>query len=208
VLIRPHPNRKGEWRAVDYSSFEHVAVWPKASEGMPVGTDQRADYYDSIFHSRAVIGINTSAMIEAAIVGKPTLAILPLEFRDSHLGTLHFRYVADFGGGFVRTATTLPGHLAHLGSVLAKDDDAGVRRSFVERFVRPHGLDTPATPIVVRELEAVAALPARRREDPWWLPPVRALVVAALWTERAPASTLRFWRRFAKPALLRRLRDN
>ena len=37
----------------------------------PVDTASRADYFDSIYHAAAVVGINTTAQIESAIVGRP-----------------------------------------------------------------------------------------------------------------------------------------
>ena len=42
----------------------------------PIDPDNRADFFDSIYHSAAVVGINTSAMIEAAIIGRPVFSML------------------------------------------------------------------------------------------------------------------------------------
>src|SRR5207237_5294939 len=70
-------------------------------------------------------------------------------------------------GGFLHTAETTEEHLAQLRSVLEQGDDhAGQTRRFVESFVRPHGLDRPATPILVDAIEALAqTAPARARRS-------------------------------------------
>ena len=49
-----------------------------------------------MYYSAAVVGLNTSAFIEAAVVGKPVLTItLPEISTFNQEGTLHFRYLAD-----------------------------------------------------------------------------------------------------------------
>ena len=52
--------------------------------------------------------------------------------------------------------------LAQLAAVLDEDaGDAERRRRFVESFVRPHGLDKPATPIFADAVEELARIPVR-----------------------------------------------
>ena len=101
-------------------------------------------------------------MIEAAVVGKSVLTVLRPEFAQE--STLHFHHLLAENGGFLQVAGTLDEHVAQLETVLS-DDDAELRRAFVQRFVRPHGLDRPATPILadaVEELAGVRAAPAER----------------------------------------------
>ena len=68
-------------------------VWPKQGEE-PVDEASRANYFDTLFHSAAVVGINTSAQIEAPIVGRPVLTLVSDDFATPE-GTLHFSYLAD-----------------------------------------------------------------------------------------------------------------
>lgn len=160
VLVRPHPQRMDEWRDVDVSSFGAVAV----HGGNPVTEQARADYFDALFHSAVVVGLNTSAFLEAGIVGRPTLAILPPEYHDNQEGTLHFRYLMDVSGGLVRVSRSLPEHLSQLASVLASP--AAVNRDFVKSFLRPYGLDQAAAPRFADAVESLAsarvAAPRRR----------------------------------------------
>ena len=79
--------------------------------------ESRADYFDSLHHSAAVVGLNTSAFIEAGIARRPVLAILPQEFSASQEGTLHFRYLIE--GGLLTTSRSLEEHAAQLATMLA-----------------------------------------------------------------------------------------
>jgi hypothetical protein len=152
ILIRPHPSRRAEWETVDLTPFADVAVWGSD----PISPDARADYFDSLFHSAAVAGLNTSAFIEAAILGRPVFTILLHEWHESQMGTVHFRYLFEAGGGLLTSSTGFDEHLAQLDRELANPSTE--IRPFVRAFVRPHGLDVPATPVFVEQVEAMKGL--------------------------------------------------
>ena len=137
-----------------------------AAGAQPDAGEARTDFFDSLSHSAAVVGINTSALIEAAIVGKSVLAPLAPEFAGTQLGTLHFRHVLFENGGFVHVGESLEAHFDGLGDVLENGDKhAGQTRRFVESFVRPRGIEHPAAPILADEIEALAAI-APKAERP------------------------------------------
>jgi hypothetical protein len=165
VLVRPHPSRVAEWESIDVTKLNAV-VWGSN----PVDEDARADYFDSIFHSAAVVGLNTSAFIEAGIVGRPVLAILVPEFAENQHGTVHFDYLVTAGGGLVTVGNGFDEHLAQLASAAAIP--AGERKLFIRDFVRPLGLDRPATPVFVNAVEDMKGL---RVEPP------RADLFAPVW---------------------------
>src|SRR5205823_790237 len=150
-----------------------AVVWPPLGEE-PVDIAGRDNYFDSIYHSAAVVGINTSAQIEAAIVGRPVHTILAEEYRATQDGTIHFHYLVDPEFGHVRAARTLAGHAAQLERSLEEGDADGLNERFLRRFVRPFGLDVPATPLAVEAVEELAAraapVPAR---EPLVAPVVR-----------------------------------
>jgi hypothetical protein len=152
ILIRPHPSRAREWDDVDWRAVPGVAFWG----GNPVDDQSRADYFDSLYHSNAVVGLNTSAFIEAGIAQRPVLAILPTEFSASQEGTLHFRYLIE--GGLLTAARTLDEHEAQLGTMLQVPPVSVMRRQqeFVRSFVRPHGLDVSSTHVMAAALESLA----------------------------------------------------
>jgi hypothetical protein len=111
--------------------------------------------YDTVHHSAAVVGLNTSAEIEAAIVGRPVFTILE-PGAEGQRGTLHFHYLLRSQGGHVEVAENLAEHVAQVSRALAGDGDRAAIASFVRRFVRPHGLDTPVAPMLADAIEALA----------------------------------------------------
>jgi hypothetical protein len=153
VLVRPHPNASAQWAGVELAD-PNAAVWPR--QGVhPVAAEARADFVDTLAHSAAVVGINTTAMIEAAILGRPVLTVRVPSFRQE--GTLHFHHLLAENGGFLHVADDLDSHVRQLGDVLDEDrEGAERRRKFVESFVRPGGLDRRAAPLAAMAIEELA----------------------------------------------------
>lgn len=148
VLVRPHPSRTSEWDSIDTHNLNAV-VWGSN----PVDEGARADYFDSIFHSAAVVGINTSAFIEAGIVGRPVLTIVVPQFEENQYGTVHFDYLVKTAGGLVRVAEGFDTHLSQLADAIATPPTSV--KPFVHDFVRPLGLDRAATPVFIAAVEAM-----------------------------------------------------
>jgi hypothetical protein len=175
VLLRPHPANSRQWRAFDASSFPQVALWPPVGAD-PNRPDARRDYVDSLWHCAAVVGINTSAQIEAAIVGRPVFTVRDADFAHAQEGTLHFRHLVA-GGGPVRVTDTLDAHVEQLGEFLERGSEP-VPHEFVQAFVRPQGLDRPAAPVFASTVAGLAALPRPvPQEDPWWIRACRPLAL-------------------------------
>lgn len=160
VVVRPHPQNAAQWRGVDLQELGNVAVWP-AVGAQPDDEGARADFFDSIHHSAAVVGVNTSAMIDAAIVGRNVLTVLDPAFAATQRGTLHFAYLLRENGGFLNIASSFDEHHGQLLEVLRGQAEAERVRGFIESFVRPHGLDAPVAPILARAiLDGAASEPA------------------------------------------------
>lgn len=158
ILVRPHPGRMAEWTGHDVASLGVVL-----HGGNPIDDRSRDDYFDALHYSAAVVGLNTSAFLEAGIVGKPVLAILPKPYWKSQEGTLHFHYLTTVGGGLLRISRSIEEHLPQLAAAVAGDAPAR-NDDFVRAFIRPFGLDEPATP---RFADAVEALARGRSSRPW-----------------------------------------
>jgi hypothetical protein len=175
VLIRPHPQNAEQWRHADLREFGPAVVWPAAG-ATPSDRDSRADYFNSIVHSAAVIGINTTAEIESAIIGRSVLTILAPEFQATQEGTLHFEHLRRANGGLVQVARTFDEHVQQLSVTLQNPQVDSMRcRRFVEAFVRPFGIDMPATPRVVDALESLSRRQRTAAErSTWWAPVLRA----------------------------------
>lgn len=169
LIIRPHPAGGGGW----HGGSRVVVRWPgapkdKASVSRPFADAhaivmsspmQNADLvlHDTVFHSAAVVGLNTSAEIEAAIARRPVYTIVEPSARGQQ-ETLHFHYLLKAGGGHVELADSFDAHRAQLSDALARRYDPAAIDAFLCSFVRPHGLDVPVAPIVADAIEQLAAV--------------------------------------------------
>ncbi len=180
VIVRPHPRNAAQWTDVTLDD-ERAVVWPRYGEE-PVAAESRRNYFDSIYHSTAVVGINTSAQIESAIVARPVHTVLAEEFRDTQQGTLHFQHLKADEFGHLYVGRTMEEHLEQLDESIRGRDDRARNERFLRRFVRPFRLDVPATPRLVGAVEDLAARPAPEpAPEPTFAPFVRlALAPKAL----------------------------
>jgi hypothetical protein len=158
VLIRPHPRRIKSWKA-------YQASQPGIAVSMPQGMNGDQLLFDTVHHSAAIVGLNTSAELEAGIVGRPVLTVLAPESSGGQRGTLHFDYLLHEHGGFVQLAPDMEVHRQQLAAAVAGDYDADAIRAFIGDFLRPQGVDRPVTPIVADAIEAAAARAADARRD-------------------------------------------
>ena len=155
VLIRPHPARMDEWAAIDLTPFEHVTLYGSN----PVDDASKDDYFESLFYSSAIVGLNTSAFLEGAVVGRPVHTVLLPEFQENQEGVLHFHYLLTVGGGVLQTGRTFEAHHDRLLESL-RHPAAAPGAGFVREFIRPAGLDVAATPVFGDAIEALLRAPA------------------------------------------------
>ena len=133
-----------------------MRVFPALGED-PKGEAARRSYFDSIHHATLVVGINTTALVESAIVGRRSFTVRAPRFAATQEGTLHFHQLLERNGGPLRVADSMAEHLAQLTEGLASTpEDREQLRRFVRRFVRPQGLDVDVAPIVADAIEALA----------------------------------------------------
>jgi hypothetical protein len=190
ILVRPHPYNCHLWSDDPVADLPGVSVFPRHGYN-PIDPENRDDFFDSLYHSAAVVGINTSAMIEAAIVGRPVCSLLAEEFSGTQEGTIHFHHLLPQNGGFLRIAPTIGEHVRQLSECLNRPEVVRAETErFVASFIRPHGVARPATPIFADVVEALSRAPA---PDPVPAPAWRYLLqplvlgatLAAMSVERA-----------------------
>jgi len=180
VIVRPHPQHGEQWRGVNLASLGPAVIWPPEG-GAPLDDERKRDYFDSLYHAGVVVGINTSGFIEAGIVGKRTLTIATEHFRATQEGTLHFHYLTE--GGLLQTGRGFDEHLSQLTRALADPADAEKQvRAFIADFVRPAGIEKPATPFVVAEIERSRST----KPQSWIVPTYAPLIRAVLWPFSIP----------------------
>lgn len=173
IIVRPHPIHTAQWAGVDLGEFGPVVI-SEGSEPAMVKPEERETFADTLHHAGAVVGINTSVFLEAAIFGRRCLAVPTEGVGPSQLGTLHFRHLV--AGGVVELATGWGDYFAWLGQAL-RDEPADRTRAnaFIASFLRPNGIDRPVMPMVADAIERLAdfePLPDR--------PPAGATIIRAL----------------------------
>jgi FkbM family methyltransferase len=162
VIVRPHPDlvlvENGDVTEVTWPAMPQAMGWVQRpfsdSQALVLRTTYSTPqaFYECIYHSAAVVGLNTSAELEAGIVGRPVLTVVSHEAgADGQTNTLHFNYLLRENGGFVDCAATLPDHVASLATTLAAPPEAAQIQRFISGFLRPCG-DQPVAPLLARTL--------------------------------------------------------
>jgi hypothetical protein len=150
VLIRPHPLNMINWSQL---ASEDIRVWPKNGE-MPDTPEARQNYYHTLHYCTATIGINTTAMLEAAIADKPCISIIDERHKTAQGDMGHFRHLVN--GDFLELAHSYEQAATTLAEVLAgRDRKCENRRRFVKEFIRPLGMNRSASQFVAQVIEAV-----------------------------------------------------
>jgi len=192
VLIRPHPQRLDEWHPELRAALGRLGcavLWGSN----PIDSASRADYFDSMFHAAGVIGLNTSALVEAAVVDRPVFTLLLPAFRDNQEGTFHFHHLLTVADGFLNTSRSLDEHATQLAAML-EGRAMRANRPFVEQFIRPRGIAVAATPVFVGAVEALAAgAPITPQPTPAWVLGLRPLVHALVLAGRLPVIQRIYW---------------
>lgn len=176
IIIRPHPSNAPQWAEVEFDKLDNIVIWPR-SGAHPVDEKSKSDYFDSLYHAQAVVGINTSAFIEAGILNKPVLTIHDRRFAETQDGTIHFHYLVE--QGLLKSVETLPEHVDLLQRIVAGDlwyQDGN--QKFLHSFVRPNGLDRDATSFVVAAILDAAHI---GKTEPRKRPLLAPMVLAPLY---------------------------
>jgi hypothetical protein len=174
VLIRPHPGNREHWIDARFDGLEPVVVWPAGPRPVFMQPEDVQAYYHSIRFSEAVVGINTSAMIEATIIGRPVFTIRQPGVAQAE--TVHFEYLTPAAGGSTVVADSFAEHVEQLAGVLrAPTRLDAARDAFTSAFIKP--VETGRMPLdcFTDAVEALMRLPRRPARIPVWLRPVRAV---------------------------------
>jgi hypothetical protein len=141
VILRPHPATAARWAGWSPPDARVRLLEPGARL-------EPAKLAQLLHQADAVVALNTSAELEAAICGRPVLTFRAGSAARGQEGSRHFPHLLEANGGFVLDAATLEEHVAMLGQVLRGDYDPEPVHRFVERFVRPAGIEEPVAPMV------------------------------------------------------------
>jgi hypothetical protein len=146
VLVRPHPNHRQGLKRMTESD---LLVWPTRGV-FAVEADQKRDYYNTLYHAAALVGLNTSVFLEAMILDKPCVSIAAQV--NARAPTAHYQhlvkadccdFVADETAAAAAIIDLLRGH----------DTKCELRRRFVKNFIRPRGLKQSAAEVAAQVIE-------------------------------------------------------
>lgn len=154
ILIRPHPrNELAWWDSLEALKRPRVTI--QSIDGLSLF--ETRDLFDALTNCDAVVGLVTSAMIEAAVVGRPVHTIMTSLAGEGQAGTVHFDYLTEAGGGLLHIAKTLDDHVLALQPHLAapRGSTDAKAENFLRAFVRPNR-DCEPTELLADAIEALA----------------------------------------------------
>ena len=186
------PRTRHSGSDADHAHLDQVALW-RTEDTEPATEQAKNEYFDTVHHARAVVGLNSTSLIETAIIGRPALSMLTPEYAPSQEGTMHFELIAGPDGMLI-VGRSWEEHLDQLARVL-EDPDADKQRRlrFVHRFIRPYGLDAEATGIVVDAIEHAAGAGSRTtvRGTSWGPMLLRAALTPLVYLPMKPVDKAR-----------------
>jgi len=148
IVVRPHPANA---KIYEKFSIPNVTIVPKGG-ALPNTAESLQLSYDTYYHAAAVVGIFTSAMMEAQIVDRPVIIVLSEKYKKTQLETRHFQDFIksnslELANGFkefrIKLKRILTGY----------DDRKEQRRLFVKNYIRPQGLEKSAGELAAEEIE-------------------------------------------------------
>jgi hypothetical protein len=149
LVVRPHPRNAA---AFDQELGSNVKV--TAPPDFPASEQAQIQLHALLAHADAVVGLNTSLFIEAAIVGTPTISIALSGDVDPHRmssSLTHFDHLRR--AGFLHLVDGPAEAAAAVAAIRGGGDPREAeRQAFVESFVRPRGLDRAAATLVAERL--------------------------------------------------------
>jgi hypothetical protein len=138
LIVRAHPANPR--MVADLLGAPGIRVTPSV---LPWSDIAQREMLDLVHHSEAFIGVNTSAMLDAVIVGKPGFSIFSDEYRETHDDAPHFRDMKK--ANVLYLEADCDSAIRRIAAVLAGDDPRAVdRERFVQDFIRPRGFEQDA----------------------------------------------------------------
>lgn len=155
IIIRPHPANSDIY---DKLKLKDVSLIPKKGT-LPDTDESMQTFHDSLAHSLTVFNINTSAMIEAIIAGKPLIALVTEQYKDAQLDMEYFRQLIATDAAAM--AYSPEEAVEMTAQILAGNDTrAEKRKNFVSQFIRPNDPEKSAGECAAEEIERLVGIQA------------------------------------------------
>jgi hypothetical protein len=139
IVFKAHP---ANLRPIPQLDEARIAIYQR-ERGRPDTADAIAEFRDILHHAVAVIGVNTTGMLDAVLCDRPCIALAAKKYRQTQAYTPHFQRMQEskalLTAGSVRVAVEI------LGRIMVGDQrSASARRRFAATYARPRGLGSEA----------------------------------------------------------------
>lgn len=150
IIVRPHPTNRISFKKMTVGMQDALCI-PEIGE-LPNTETSLQLFYDTLYHSAAVISIGSSGFINALIIDKPAVTVLVDYYKQIQSEAPHFKHLLDSGA--IRIAKDFSELPLFLKEVLdGQDAFRRQRQEFIKNFIRPKGLAHTAGEVVAREIE-------------------------------------------------------
>lgn len=158
ILVRPHPTNRIVYETLRANPRPNLVVFPAVGE-LPDTREKRARFHNSILHSLAVVGVNTTAFLEASALDTPCITLRTPEFGETQQ-LAHFHHLED--ADFLEVAASA-GDVIRLVQGIRNGADARreKRRMFAQDFLRPCG--KPAVDAYIETLEKIVGMDTEKK---------------------------------------------
>jgi hypothetical protein len=169
IVARPHPSNAEAFHNGPIPP--NTLVWPEETH-LPDSEATANDFFQSVYFSEAAIGLNTTAMVDAIVIGKPCITWLRSSSSATQWRAVHFQDLLRSRATYLANSAAECAILIQDLAIKKNDPLVGARLKFVETFLRPNGIIVPAAEHAGRYLEILAGVP---QAQPLPLPPPVAL---------------------------------
>jgi len=152
IIVRPHPiSRSGRNFKKITAGIDNLVLIPEFGE-LPSTNKSLQVFYDTLYHSVAVVSIASSGFLNALIVDKPAVTVLVDYYRQIQSEAPHFKHLIESRA--IEAAKDFSGVPRFLKNILAGVDEAKEQRNlFIRKYIRPRGLQFSAGEAVAKEIE-------------------------------------------------------
>lgn len=148
MLFRPHP---ANWKNKSGLTNFDIKVHPSAG-ALPDDSSSFADFNEALDYAVCAIGINTSGMVDAVVKDIPVIAIKVQKYSNTQTNTPHFQRLEQSGALYVaKSCEEVVKIVEEL--VKKRDPKRGLRKSFVQQFIRPRSFEHTAGEIAAYAIE-------------------------------------------------------
>ncbi|MBI2024333.1 hypothetical protein HYT00_03040 [Candidatus Giovannonibacteria bacterium] len=152
IAVRAHP---AHWKIFEtIKNIDNIKLIPEIGGVMPDNKNSLQLFYDSLYHSDVVVGLNTSGMIDSIVAGKPLIAMLVERHKSRQEKTAYFQQLLNSGAAGI--ARNTDEFLIEVKKIFdGFDERKPLRDAFIKEAIRPRGINISAGEAAAMEVENI-----------------------------------------------------